>query len=257
MIRLERIPLQRLIQEPYSRVICYPKSERAEITRRIEELSGLGVKFVEFRGEKSLFGVPVLGKGNVGVVIVASTHKERAALKIRRLDADRESLFQEASLLRLANSVMVGPRLISVSKNFLFMEYIEGNHFPEWMHSLEGEGFNLRVRRVLKGFLEQCRALDSIGLDHGELSRAHKHILVDGLDNPWIVDFETASLTRQVSNVTSLCQYFFISGGTAGLISRRFVAVDKKELIEALRRYKRSMTDKNFNDILSTCKVSI
>ena len=254
MIRLERVPLRSLVEEPYGRVICYPKFDEVELARRIEELSGLGVHSVEFRGEKKLFGLPILGKGNVGIVVVAYRRGGPWALKIRRLDADRDSLVHEADLLKLANSVGVGPRLISVSRNFLLMEYIKGRYFLEWLRSMEGG--DALVRKVLKGFLKQCRALDKIGLDHGELSRAHRHILVDGLSRPWIVDFETASFTRRVSNVTSLCQYFFISSEAAHFLKQRLGAVNGEELIGALRRYKRSMTDENFKEILSVCKLT-
>jgi predicted Ser/Thr protein kinase len=42
---------------------------------------------------------PVVGKGFVGIVVAAHRDSVRLALKIRRLDADREDLLQEAELL--------------------------------------------------------------------------------------------------------------------------------------------------------------
>ena len=66
------------------------------------------------------------------------------------------------------------------------------------------------VRHVLRDVLEQCWRLDEAGLDHGELSRAPKHIIMDLKSNSRILDFETASTSRKVSNVTSICNFLFI-----------------------------------------------
>ena len=39
----------------------------------------------------------------------------------------------ESVLLKLVNSVKVGPKMIDVSKNFLVMEYLEGEKFSDWI----------------------------------------------------------------------------------------------------------------------------
>ena len=57
---------------------------------RIEELQQLGVEALEFSGKAAAANVPVLGKGYVGVVVVAHVRGEKVALKMRRIDADRE-----------------------------------------------------------------------------------------------------------------------------------------------------------------------
>ena len=60
--------------------------------------------------------------------------------------------------------------------------------------------------------------LDQVGLDHGELSKAPKHLLVDKAEKIFIVDFETASLERRVANVTAVCQYLFGGNSSAAKI---------------------------------------
>lgn len=45
--------------------------------------------------------------------------KRKVALKIRRTDADRSQMYHEADMLKKANSVDVGPKLLDVSENFL------------------------------------------------------------------------------------------------------------------------------------------
>ena len=107
--------------EPYASALCYPRPSEAELENRLRELREHGVTAVEFAGEASVFNVPVLGKGFVGIVVTADLGGERVALKIRRVDADRAGLEHEAQMLAEANSVQVGPRLIGVSRNFLLI----------------------------------------------------------------------------------------------------------------------------------------
>ena len=200
------VPLKRLAEERYGQVICYPKYDIKELKHRLKELRKLGVTAIEFAGEKMAFNTPVLGKGCVGIVVAAQTNRGRVAIKIRRVDADRSGMQHEAEMLRRANSIGVGPLLLDVTKDFLLMSFVEGTLLPQWVEALKGRGTKSRLRRVVRAVLEQCWSLDEGGLDHGELSRAPKHIIVDSNDNPHIVDFETASVTRRVSNVTSISQ---------------------------------------------------
>ncbi len=245
-----KIPITRLREEPFASVLCYPKVAKAEIKKRIKELEKLGVTALEFCGEKQVLNVKVLGKGCVGIVVRAYKGCEAVALKIRRTDANRVTMLHEAEMIKRANSVNVGPKLLGVSKNFLLMQFVEGLLLPEWLEKCRGK---TRLKNVLKNVLEQCWRLDKAGLDHGELSHAPKHIIVDIQDKPFIVDFETASINRKPSNVTSITQFFFISGAVADKISRKLVGKDKKAIIETLRRYKADGSRQNFETLLSFC----
>jgi putative serine/threonine protein kinase len=243
--------VENLREEPYASVLCYPKSTEAEVQKRIIELKEHGVKAVEFVGKASAFNVPVLGKGFVGIVVVAHIDEQRVALKIRRVDADRAGLEHEARMLAKANDVQVGPRLIGVSKNFLLMQLIDGAVLPRWLDANKEEA---HVRGVLNEVLEQCWRLDRAGLDHGELSKAPKHILVDKQRKPWIVDFESASVNRKTSNVTSVCQFLFTGGGG---VSRAVAEVlgerNREEIVGALRLYKKGKSRGDFNRVVQVC----
>ncbi|MEM3700658.1 MAG: RIO1 family regulatory kinase/ATPase [Candidatus Bathyarchaeia archaeon] len=248
--KTEKIFIQELEKEEYAALICYPKPTKTEFEKRLKELRKLGVKAIELGGEKEVLNMPILGKGCVGIVTIAHINHERAALKIRRVDADRTGMLREAEMLRKANSISVGPRLLAVSKNFLLMQFVDGKLLPEWLESRRAKAL---VKRVLHDVLEQCWRLDNAGLDHGELSHAPKHIIVDGEAKPFIVDFETASLNRKPSNVTSICQFLFISGLIAKKVSEKIGKRDKKAIIEALRCYKAKRTRENFERVLEAC----
>jgi putative serine/threonine protein kinase len=240
-----------LKMEPYASVLCYPKANEAELQSRLEELRKHGIKAVEFAGETSAFNVPVLGKGFVGIVIVAHLDGQRAALKIRRVDADRAGLQHEAQMLAKANAVQVGPRLIGVSTNFLIMQLIDGCLLPNW---LDANREKEHVRGVLNEVLEQCWRLDSIRLDHGELSKAPKHIIIDKQRKPFLVDFETASVDRKPANVTSACQFLFTSrGAVAKAVAEVLGEINREEAINALRLYKNERTRENFDRVLQVC----
>ena len=246
--------LERLHEEKYGRILCYPRYDVKAVRRRVEELEELEVKALEFTGDKTLSNLPVLGKGHVGIVVAASMDGRKVALKIRRVDADRTGMRREADMLRKANAVDVGPNLLDVTENFLLMEFIEGTLLPTWIDELK-ERVKPRIRGVLRDILEQCWRLDKVGLDHGELSRAPKHIIVDAKDKPCIVDFETASISRRVSNVTSICHYLFVGSQTAMTIEKILGKIDKEELITALRKYKQKPTREEFEKVLGVCDL--
>jgi putative serine/threonine protein kinase len=244
------IPTTQLDVEPYASVVCYPHANAREIAERISELQQHGVLAVEFSGYAGASNVPILGKGYVGIVVIAYVNEKCLALKMRRLDADRVDLMHEAELLKIANGVGVGPKFFAVSKNFLFSELIDGGSLINWLHSQGKEG----VRSIVLNILEQCWRLDEAGVDHGELSKAPKHILVNSAGKPFIVDFETASITRRVINVTSVCQFLFqgnseVCKAVASVIGER----DRTKLVEALRHYKKERNRVNFERVLNIC----
>lgn len=244
-----KITVEKLNEEPYASIICYPKSSKAELKKRSKELQRLGVQALEFCGEKRVVNMQVLGKGCVGIVAIAYRNGEKVALKIRRVDADRARMQHEAEMLKRANLVHVGPKLLGVSNDFLLMQFIDGILLPRWLERHRGKTL---VRKVLRDVLEQCWRLDEVGLDHGELSHAPKHIIIDDKGEPFIVDFETASMNRRPSNVTSICQFLFISGIVAKRLFGK-LAKDKKVIIEVLRRYKSDRMRENFEKVLEVC----
>jgi len=201
-------------------------------------LEQLDITGLDFQGRLKTDRLSILGKGVVGIVVIGVTGNRRIAVKIRRVDARRPSLIQEAELLKIANSQNVGPVCLGGTADVLAMELVEGLSLPSWLESLKGRGRRTRVRSVVKPLLEQCLRMDAYGLDHGELSRAHKNVIISNDDIPRILDFESASLMRRPSNFTSLAQYLFVGGSIARKMVRMLGPVDREELLKCLRDYK-------------------
>ncbi len=154
-------------------------------------------------------------------------------------------------MLAKANSVSVGPKLVGSSKNFLLMQLIDGDLLPAW---LETHKEKTCVSKVLHEILTQCWQLDTIGLAHGELSKAPKHLIVDRNQKPWIVDFETSSDTRKPANVTAVCQFLFNGGGfVARTVAEILGERNRQEIIGALRVYKNDKTRENFDRVVQAC----
>ena len=250
------VSLKQLTHQPYNYVICYPRPTLEQISIRIKELMKLHVKAIEFTGTKKVNNLDVLGKGYVGVVVIAYRNSKKVALKIRRVDADRASMHHEAEMLKQANKMKVGPELLGETENFLLMEFIEGNLLNAWVEKLTERSRELRVSRVLREILEQCWRLDEAGLDHGELSNASKHVIVNIFEKPVLVDFETASTNRKTANVTSICQYLFVGSQVAKILAKKLGKINQEELIAMLKKYKKQKTRKNFVNILKACKIA-
>lgn len=248
------ISIKEFSREPYSTILGYPKPTTRQINSRIKELEKLKIKSIALTGPTTIGKLEILGKGYVGVVVLAKKNNKKVALKIRRLDSQRNEMKTEAKLLKLVNSVSVGPKLVDFSKNFVVMEYLGGEKIGKWIGALGGKGSVKKLKITLRSILENCYSLDQIGIDHGELSSISKHVIV-GETKASLIDFESASTKRKVSNVTSITQAIFIGSGMKKMIKRFYKIPTKEKIIDVLRAYKKNPSRENFENILQVLKL--
>ena len=248
------LPVEGLAEHPYRTILGYPRATDGEISTRIREMKDIGVETIAFTGGVTINGLGVLGKGYVGLVVLAHTSSGHAALKIRRTDSPRADMSDEAHYMRVANGVGVGPRLWRHSKNLVLMEYLEGVPIREWVYGLDDRKGSVGLKRVVRSILQDCFRLDCIGLDHGELVNISKHVIV-GEDRATIIDFESSSMDRRAANVTSAAQSLYIGSGLAKRMSNIYDTPGRSEMIEALRAYKRDRTKKSFDGLLDVLGV--
>ena len=76
-------------------------------------------------------------------------------------------------MLQKANAIGVGPKFIAASTNFLLSQLIDGDLLEAWLETYRDKEL---IRKVLVDILEQCWRMDEAGLDHGEISKAPKHL---------------------------------------------------------------------------------
>ena len=231
------ISIKKFVDEPYSKILGYPKATSRQIRSRVSELEKLKIKSISLTGPTTLGNLAVLGKGYVGVVVLAKKGNKQVALKIRRTDSQRNEMKSEAALLKIVNSVNIGPKMFVASKNFLVMEYLEGTKISEWIKALKGRGSSKKLKSTVRNILEDCYRLDQMGFDHGELSNISKHVIVGKIKST-LIDFESSSTKRRPSNVTSITQAIFIGSGIAKKTQKIYKNPPKEKIIENLKQYK-------------------
>jgi putative serine/threonine protein kinase len=129
------------------------------------------------------------------------------------------------------------------------MKALDYTELHEWMKELSGAGTRARAREMVHSILNQCRKLDIMNLDHGQLSNLRKHVVV-AEDRPWILDFESAGTARKPRNVTTAAQYLFVGSKMSSLVRRTMGLTDTDRLINLLRAYKEDLSDMSYARIL-------
>ena len=245
------IRTEQLSQKPFNTILGYPRElAQRELDNRVEDLIRMGVASVFFVGPVSIGRFQVLGKGFAGVVLLAHTSLGDAALKIRRVDSPRNTMSQEAMLLDISNRVGVGPQLLAHSADSMLMEWVDGSNIRRWLQNLpDQKTFKNTIRQILY----DCFRLDQIGLDHGELVDASRHILVS--DRPVIIDFDSASVSRRASNITSVTQCLFVLGRMAKLVSAVHDMPPMQDVVNTLRSYKKDPNHTSFTRLLDVLRL--
>lgn len=226
-------------------ILTYPKFEEEIYKTRLRELNDLGVWFITPGGATRVRNTNLLGKGSVGLVIKAKRRRRILALKIRRVDANRNNMYEEVFLHSAANSIGIGPIIIDYSENFILMEFINGFKIIDLCKK------NIKpsqLRKLMVTLLEQCFRMDQIGLDHGQLSNLNNHVIVSQ-NVPVIVDFETSSVKRKSNNVTSAVQSLLMSSQFSNKLTQLNDAYDTKVIIRLLKEYKEFKSRDRFEKI--------
>lgn len=232
-------------------VISYPHFSECEYKDRIIEMESLGITSINLGGKTIVNGTHIAGKGCVGIVVKAKAGSKICALKIRRTDADRKTMDNEARFHKMANSACIGPNLEGHTKNLIAMEFVTGQSIIDWV--VGNKATKSKMCTLAAAILEQCFSLDVAGLDHGELSRLTRHVIVS--DRPYIIDFESASIRRKTCNVTAAAQSILLYGIVANKVKKILGNTDREKVIEALRTYKHFHTRANFDAVLDSLLI--
>ena len=233
-------------------LICYPKFNAVNYTTKIKDLFLLDLKFILLEGNTVLYNNNILGKGCEGLVLkVENIKNEIMALKIKRTDSCRFSMKNEFDFYKLANMYKIGPRVYSYTFDMLLMEFLEGFSIEQWFLKTKLDSY--MIKTVVISILNQCFILDKINLDHGQLNKLYNHIIISPDDlKCTIIDFESASTFRKVSNLTSAFQGLFFKGIISKQI-QKFIGYENKknEFLKLLKIYKRNISKENFDSIIS------
>jgi putative serine/threonine protein kinase len=223
-------------------ILSYPIFKEEFYNEVLRELREMGINELISRGRINIGKINVIGKGCTSIVVQGLRNNNIIALKILRVDSNRESVLREGRILSIVNREGIGPKLIDYKDKVIAMEYIEGEYISNW---LRREQDNLKMRMIIKDLLEQCYKLDLLGIFHKELSNPKTHIIIRNEEKPVIIDFETISLESKNSNLSSIIGYLFFSNSK---ILEKIIKWDSIKLRELVREYKK--TRSNYNEIL-------
>jgi putative serine/threonine protein kinase len=150
--------------------------------------------------------ISFVAKGWRGQVFKIKLGTKIAALKI----STQERILKENSVLKKANEKKVGPKIYGVTKHCVAMQFIYGKNYPDFIESAT----KAQARAVVLKVLKQAENLDKAGVDHGELSRADKHIIVRTIGKnvkPYFIDFEKGSFVRKSHNFGAVLNYLLLN----------------------------------------------
>ena len=249
----EFIPLDEALFSEAGKFLCWPVFDQEGAEERVSQLRRLGVESIALGGPHLVFGDQILGKGHVGVVIKAIYEGREVALKCRRTDAGRTTMENEARLLGKANEAGVGPLMHVYSMDFIVMEKLVGPYFGDWVR--ENIEKTDEIRENVSTIIGIARKLDAARIDHGELTKIRRHFIVTE-DGPRVIDFESSSLGRTPQNLTSTVQSLFLHTNFAKVLARAYPVPDRDELLEALRRYKRTPNEENYKGVLRVINLT-
>ena len=250
----ERASLSELTRTPYVQVLTYPRISLRDAKSRVRQLESLGVEELVFEGRARIGRLGILGVGTIGVVVGARAGGELFALKVRRTDANRPDMEEEVRITRMANRVGIGPLIHGHTRDMILMQLLESVELAEWLKGTHGDGTRAQVRALVHALLNQCRTLDIMGIDHGQLSNLRKHAVV-AEGRPWIIDFESAGTQRKPRNVTTAAQYHFVGGAIAPAMRRALGVRDTDAVKKLLGDYKQDLSDYSYSKVLDYLRL--
>ncbi len=224
------------------RILCYPEEGCKVFVKRINEIQKHGViGFLNYGEILIAKNVRIIGKGYSSIVVLACLEQMRKpiALKIRRLDSRRKSLEYEGIMLDYLSSTGYTPILYFWSKDFIGMEYVRGVSLEKFIEQTLATNNIKGLFKTLTKVLSASYFFDLLGVDHTELNRPYGHIIVTQNNLPVFLDWESARIRKLPHNLTMVASYLFIRSKYSECI-RRLLGINRKNVIDQLRKYKYS-----------------
>jgi len=213
---------------------------KSEILRKLEK--------------KGIRNIKYFTKGKRGLVYVGNYVDKKVAIKIKNPDSSAIlRINNEIEFLKILNKKGIGPRLLFYNENYFVYKFVDGINISEFMNSINKKYNNTKHKKMLitiiKKIMNQMFIMDQLKINKEEMSHPQKHIIIDENNNPVLIDFERSCHTIKPSNVTQFSD-FLISYNMSEILKKNIIKINKKQMINAAKRYKKQQNKNNFNDIL-------
>jgi HemK-related putative methylase len=195
--------------------------------------------------KNSIKKIKYFSKGHRGLLYTGILKKIKVAIKIKNPKSGAlERIQNESKWLKRINKKNIGPKVLIYGKDYFAYKFIDGAFILDYLSKSDKKN----IKKALIDIFEQMYLLDSMNVNKGEMHHPVKHVLVEN-NKPFLIDFERMRYTNKPSNVTQFCQ-FLTSGKVQRILKSKKIEIDKKKLLNMAKSYKKSLSCKNFNNII-------
>jgi putative serine/threonine protein kinase len=135
----------------------------------------------------------------------------------------------------------IGPKLLFSDEGYFVCEFIEGDFIMDYI----GKSNKGKIKKALKGILNQLLMLDELKIDKEEMHHPVKHVIVSK-NRPYLIDFERCHYSQHPKNITQFCQFLM---NIEDMLKHAGILIKKPEIIELAKVYKNNPNKGNFRKI--------
>jgi len=184
----------------------------------------------------------LFAKGRRGLIYINYFKGKKVIIKEKNPSSLAEGRIKnEGDFLKKLNKYKIGPKLVRTGKNYVMYEFVKGDFILDFIEKKN----KARIMKILKEVLEQCFILDELKINKLEMHHPVKHIIID--KKPVMIDFERTYYTENPKNVSQFCQFLML---ISKLLKKKKMLVDKKKMIDLVKKYKEDYSEKKFKEIL-------
>ena len=195
---------------------------------------------------KNITNVRYFTKGHRGLLFTGIYKNKKVAIKAKNPKSTAIGRIEnEAKWLEKLNKYKIGPKLIFAYRDYFIYQYIDGDFIADYIKKSDKNN----IKSIIKDIFNQLSVLDKLKIDKEEMHHPIKHIIVSK-NKPYLIDFERTHYSQSPKNITQFCQ-FLISGRLSEILKAKGISLDKSEIIQLAKVYKRNPSKANFKKIIS------
>ena len=202
-------------------------------------------EFLKKLETKNITNIKYFTKGHRGLLFTGTYKNKRVAIKTKNPKSKAFGRIEnEAKWLKKLNKYNIGPKLYFIGDNYFVYEYIGGDFIVDYIKKSNKNN----IKKIIKRIFKQLFVLDRLKIDKEEMHRPIKHIIVRK-NKPYLIDFERINYSQNPKNITQFCQ-FLINSQLNGLLKNKKININKNEIIQLTKIYKKIPSNANFKTIV-------
>ena len=202
-------------------------------------------EFLKKFESNGITNIKYFAKGHRGLLFIGTYKNKKAAIKTKNPESTAIGRIEnEAKWLKKLNKYGIGPKLSKIDNDYFVYEFIDGDFIVDYIKKSSKNN----IKKIIKDIFKQSFILDKLKIDKEEMHHPIKHIIVSK-NKPYLVDFERGHYSEKPKNVTQFCQ-FLISSQLNGILKNKKVGINKNEIIQLAKIYKKNPSNATFKTIV-------